>query len=85
MGQNLTKIMNLFFRDQGISLDHGVRAVLGFKGVEKEWKRPDNDEKSELERGNLERVLLDMQNKEMRLEVKLAGAGDRTLTLKSAT
>ena len=58
---------------------------MGFKGDEKEWKRPDNDKKSDLERGNLERVLLDLQNKEMRLEVELAGVGDHTLMLKLAT
>lgn len=29
MGQNLTKIMNLFFKDQGTSLNRGTRAVLG--------------------------------------------------------
>lgn len=85
MGQNLTKIINLFFKDQGTSLNRGIGAVLGIKWDEKEWKRSDNGERSDLERGNLETVLLDLQNKERRLEVEPTVARDHTPTLKSTT
>lgn len=42
------------------------------KGDEKEWKSVDNGERSYLERESLERVFLDLQNKERRLEVEPA-------------
>ena len=52
--------MNLFFGDQGTLLNRGVEAILGFKGGEKEWKRADNGVRSDLKRGSLEMVLLNL-------------------------
>lgn len=77
--------MNLFFKDQGTSLNRGTWVVLGNKWDEKEWKRSDNGERSYLKRGNLKTVFLDLQNKERRSEVEPTVAGDHTSTLKSAT
>lgn len=51
----------------------------GCKGDEKEWKSADNGERSYLERGSLERVFLDIQNKERRLEVEPAVADYRVV------
>lgn len=39
MGQNLTKIINLFFWDQGTSFNRGVGVVLDFKRDEKSGRR----------------------------------------------
>lgn len=50
-----------------------------FKGDEKEWKSTDNRERSYLEHGSLERVFLDIQNKEKRLEVEPAVADYRVV------
>lgn len=66
MEQNLTKTINLFFWDQGTSLNCSVGVVLNFKREEKEWKKADNGEMLDIECGNFERVFLSLQNKEKR-------------------
>ncbi|KAK9193095.1 hypothetical protein WN944_003792 [Citrus x changshan-huyou] len=48
---------NFILEDKdGTLLNRGVKAILGFKGGEKEWKRVDNDERSDMKRGSLEMV-----------------------------